>query len=147
MYEKPEDISLALIDIATPLAVAAIAHCQTQYPSATLDIVKVITACGSLVHHQFGFVRDAVDNYSTEENTELLEVKLRLLKLAAESTVQLLPSGQKDTISNDTLIAAVTTLYEHCVQSVCKQYEQFQSSYFERNPKRRPQRRNGGYTF
>ena len=143
MYEKPEDISLALIDIATPLAVAAIAHCQTQYPSSALDIVKIINACGTLIHHQFGFVRDTVDTNSTEENTELLEIKLRLLKLAAESTIPLLQTGQKSMTGDEELITAVTSLYESCVQSVCRQYEQFQSSYFERNPKRRPQRRNG----
>ena len=139
MYEKPEEISAELINIATRLAVAAISQCKSDRRVSSVNIKKIITACANCIHEQFDTIRDSVDNYSTAENTELLEVKMNLLELAARETAAILEGVISQTENDEELISIVTHVLVQCVEAVSQQYKDFQSAYFERHPNRRPQ--------
>ena len=138
MYEKPENISVELINIATHLAVAAIGQCKPYRRLSSIDIKHIITACSDCIYEQFDTIRDSVDDHSTAENTELLEVKMNLLKLAARETATILERVNSQAENDEELIAIVTNVLKECVEAISQQYENFQSAYFERHPNRRP---------
>ena len=139
MYEKPEEISVELINIATRLAGVAISQCKSDRRVSSVNIKKIITACADCIHEQFDTIRNSVDAHSTAENTELLEVKMNLLDFAARETAVILEGVNSQTETDQELITIVTDVLAQCVEAVSQQYEQFQSAYFERHPNRRPQ--------
>jgi len=136
MYERPEDISLRITNIATPMGVAAMAV-RNSHGGAAPDITRILTECGSAVHDQFGFIRDQVDEHSSADHTELLRIKISLLRLAVQTTVDLIRELRPPAGNDEALIAAVTQLLEQCVEGVCEQYAHCQAGYFARNPTRR----------
>ena len=139
MYEKPEEISVELVDIATRLAAAAISQCKSDRRISSIDIKNIIKACANCIHEQFDTIRDSVDAHSSAENTELLEVKMDLMELAARETVAILQGVDSRAENDEELIAIVTDVLTQCVEAVSQQYEHFQLAYFERHPNRRPQ--------
>jgi len=136
MYERPEDISLRITNIATPVGVAAVTV-RVGQDGPTPDIVRILTECGSAVHDQFGVIRDQVDEHSSADHTELLRIKISLLRLAVQATVDLIRTLYPPANDDEALIVAVTQLLEQCVAGVCEQYALCQAGYFARNPARR----------
>lgn len=136
MYERPEDISLRITNIATPMGVAAVAV-RAAGTGASPEVARIFADCGNAVHEQFGLIRDRVDEHSSEDHTELLRIKISLLRLAVQSTVDLIRELQPVADDDDTLVAAVIELLEQCVAGVCEQYAQCQADYYARHPTRR----------
>lgn len=135
MYEKPEEISLELIEVATALAVTALAKAASGHPLA--DTEHMFVRCSAVVQEQFDYIRDAVDDYSTEENTELLTIKIKMLRQALKATHAML-ADPRAPIDDEELLDRTLLLFGKCARAVCRQYEFFQMAYFRRNPTRRP---------
>lgn len=136
MYERPEDISLKITSIATPIGVAAVAA-RTGQGSSPPDVVRIFTECGSAVDEQFGVIHDQVDEHSGADHTELLRIKINLLRLAVQTTVELLRVLPLPTTDDAALLNAVIELLEQCVTAACEQYANCQERYLVRSAARR----------
>lgn len=134
MYEKPEEISLELIEVATSLAVTALAKAASGHPLASSETLFV--RCGHVVQEQFDYIRDIVDAHSTEENTELLSIKITLLRQALRATQAML-ADPRAPVEDEELLERTLLLFERCVQAIGQQYTFFQTDYLHRNPSRR----------
>lgn len=142
MYERPEDISMRITSIAAPMGAAAVAI--RMGGGTPPDVARILTECGSAVDDQFGLIHEQVDQHSDSDHTELLRIKVILLRQAVQTTTQLIPQLISPGDDDTALIRAVTDLLAQCVEGVCEQYAHCQAGYQARSNARRGRGRGIG---